>query len=158
MTIFVCLLFCFNGLQSQTTQPKLNQLKLAEDLWIGTFQRIDKDTVYVAECQQYGKVFVENLYSVIKGKKSLQIIYNHVYSSEEDKFNVFVIYTDGYYDTWIGKFTNEKKYSLDIVQNFNPEKAQGKAEAIFDQQKNMTAIFYNISGAKTGEYKWVKVK
>ena len=159
MAIILCLLSCVNGIQAQSTQPKLDQLKLAEALFIGTWQyNVNKDTVEYFEVQQHGNIFVENQYRVIKGNKTLRLLYVHGYSPEEDKFNIFVINSDGYYETWIGKFTNEKRYSIDIVQNFNPEKVQGKVEAIIDQQKNMTAIFYDINGVKTGEYKWIKIK
>jgi hypothetical protein len=58
--------------QAQSSQTKLDQFKLMQG-WIGTWQRvIGKDTVQVLEFQQYGKGFIQDLYLLINGKKSIQ--------------------------------------------------------------------------------------
>lgn len=36
-------------------------------------------------------------------------------------FKGFALYVNGKYTTWIGSWTSEKKFSIDVVQNFKPE-------------------------------------
>ena len=157
--IAVFLLIFNNGLQAQTTQTKLDQLKLFKTLYVGTWQRvISKDTVQVLEIQQFGNAFVENIFLVVNGKKTFQFGISTVYSPKEDNFKSFWFYQNGSYNTSIGSYTSENKLSFNYVENFNPEKVLRKAEKIHDTPDSYTAVFYKTDGTKGGEYKWTRVK
>jgi len=156
--IAVFLLIFFNGVQAQTPQTKLDQLKLMQD-GIGTWQHvISKDSVEISENQQFGNAFVENVFLVVNGKKSFRFGISTVFSPKEGKFKSFWFRPNGSYSTLIGLWTTEKKFSSDYVQNFNPEKVLSKVEQVFETPKNMTATFFNLDGVKRGEYKWTKIK
>jgi hypothetical protein len=153
--IVLFLLLSANGIKAQTTQPKLDQVKMFA-LMCGTWQcDINKDTSEIFDLQQYGNAFVETQYLVVKGKKALQVIYNYAFSAKENKFKGFLFYPSGSYATMIVIWTTEKKLSFDFVQDFNPEKVLGKAEAVFDTPESFTVTF---QGVKTGVFKWHKIK
>ncbi len=157
--IGVFLVFMNNGMQGQTTQTKLDQLKLAQLFFVGTWQRdIGKDTTEVAESQQYGNAFIENVYIVVNGKKSLSYAVNYGFSVKTGKFRGFNLYLSGGYETWIGQFTTENKFSADFVQNFNPEIVRRRIEMVFDTPTSMTVSAFNSEGVKVGEAKNNKVK
>ena len=156
--IAVFLLFVFDGIQGQNTQTQIDQLKLAHIFFVGTWQRdIGKDTIEVSESQQYGNAFIENVFMVINGKKSFSYADNFGLSVKTGKFRGFNLYSGGGYETWIGLFTAENKFSADFVQNFNPENVKRKVEMVFDTPKNMTVSFFNLQGVKEGEVKYFKV-
>lgn len=157
--IAVFFLIFNNGLQAQTTQPKLDQLKLAQDFLVGTWKRvINKDSVELAETQQYDKAFVGNVYLVVNGKKSLRSTMSYFFSAKEGKFKGFWLWPTGGYRTWIGSYTSENKFSSNNVQDFNPEKVLSRSELVYDTPNSYTAIFYSLDGTKRGEYKWTRVK
>jgi hypothetical protein len=156
--IEVFLLLCTNGIQAQTVTPKLDQLKLMQTL-VGNWQHvISNDSIEIVECQQYGNAFVENVYLVVNGKKSFEVIRNYGFSPKEGKFNVFQLSPSGNYSTWVASFTTEKKYYLNQVQNFDSDKVLLKGEIVFETPTNITATFFNLDGTTTGEFKWYKVK
>ena len=91
--IAVTMLFCSNGMQAQTTQKKLDQLKLMQGM-VGTSQHIiNKDSTEVADMQQFGNAFVQNIYLVVNGKKSFRFGIITVYSPKEDKFKSLLVQT-----------------------------------------------------------------
>jgi hypothetical protein len=157
--IEVLVLFCSTELQAQNAAPKLDQLKLMENLWVGKWQSIiSKDSKLATDLIQYGKVFEYNVYLIVDGKKSFSFGGSYVFSSEENKFKGFAFTPDGSYQTWIGSFISETKIGMDIVQNFNPEKVLIEEVIEWENQTNYTAMFIDLNGAKTGESKWTKVK
>jgi hypothetical protein len=157
--VFVFLQVCSPGIQAQTAESDLDQLKLNQNFSVGTWQRIvGKDTVEVVETQQYGNAFVTNVYFVINGKKSFSYASNYGFSSKEGKFNGFILLPNGIYQTWIGLYTTKKMFCADIVQNFNPEKVIRKIEIVYDTPTNMTHTRINSEGVKTREVKFSKVK
>ena len=64
----------------------------------------------------------------------------------------------GDYRTWIGLYTTEKKFSIEFVQNFNPETAYGKLELDIETTGNLIMTQFNRNGVKTLEYKLKKRK
>jgi hypothetical protein len=147
------------GLQAQTTQLKLDQMKLAQTLFTGNWQRIiNKDSVEVAEIQQYDKAFAENIYLIVNGKKTLRSTMIYGFSAKEGKFKGFWLWPSGRYSTWIGSFTAENKFSSNNVQDFNPEKVLSRSEMVYDTPNSYTAIFYKPDGTKGREYKLTRVK
>jgi hypothetical protein len=151
----VLLLIISQGMQAQNSVSSLDQLKLAQG-WVGTWQQnIGKDTVQIYETQQYRNLFIQNVSFVIKGKRSLYYTMNYGFSSKEDKFKGVVFYTSGFYQTWIAKFTSEKVFSGNFVQNFNPDAITGKFENVIETP---TMSMFNTNGVKTGEFTTLKVK
>ena len=131
--IAVFMLLFTNGLQAQTTQPKLDQLKLW-NAFIGTWQQvISKDTIQISETQKYGNAFVGNVYLVVNGKKTFQFGITTVYSPKEDNFKGFWFYPNGSYSTLIGSYTAENKVSY----NLNQDEILSKAKNIFDDLGSM---------------------
>ena len=156
--VLVFLLFCSTGIRAQTAKSNLDQFKLMQQ-GLGTWEAtVGKDTVEVRETQQYGKSFTTNVYYNIKGKKSPVYINNFCIDSKDGKFKGFTLLPEGDYRTFIGLWTTEKKFSIDVVQNFNPETVLRKIEILWESPTKMTWTNFSTDGKKTGEYKFAKVK
>lgn len=157
--IVVFLSLFTNVINAQNTTPKLDQLTLMGNLWVGNWQSIiSKDSLLITELIQYGKAFEYNVYLVVDGKKSFSFGGSYVFSLKENSFKGFAFTPNGNYQTWIGSFITETKISMDIVQNFNPEKVLIKEVVEWGNPTNYTATFFNLNGVKTGESKWAKTK
>jgi|BarGraNGADG00312_2_1021985.scaffolds.fasta_scaffold37030_1 hypothetical protein len=66
--VAIILLLCTNGIQAQTTQPKLNQMELMKQylgIWKG---ELTKDTVMILNFTSYGKAIENNYKIVTQGK------------------------------------------------------------------------------------------
>jgi hypothetical protein len=154
--IAVFLLFCTGRVQAQTTQPKLDQMELMKN-FIGAWQaNAGKDTVEVWDCQQYGKAFIINVYHLVKNQKSPVYVNNVGYDSRDDKVKGYVLWVNGAYTTWIAVFTTEKKFAVDIVDNFDPEKVWLKYEMLYISPTERIWTEYNTSGVKVSEMKFTK--
>jgi hypothetical protein len=114
--------------------------------------------LFVRQLAYNGKSFKGNVSLVIKGKKSPFYIANFCIDSKEGNIKGFNLNANGGYLTWIGVWTTEKKFSIDVVQNFKPETVSGKAELFYETSTNMTFTSFNSDGTKTGENKFNKVK
>ena len=155
--IVVFLLFCLNGVQAQTSQTTLNQVELMKQS-LGTWQReVGKDSIQIAEIQQYRNAFTEDVFLVVNGKKTMVNIWNIGYSSKDDKFKAFSLRPSGNYSTFICSFVSKNKCVGHRVQDFNPEKVLGKFELIYETPTNFMVNWFNSEGVKTGEEKWTKV-
>jgi hypothetical protein len=156
--IAVSLFLFTNAIQAQTAKSNLDPIKLQQQL-IGTWQsNTGKDTIEVWEVQKYGESFINNVSLVIKGKKSPFYIANISIDSKEGNVKGFNLNASGDYVTWIGSWFTEKKFSLNGVQNFNPQTVSGKVELLLETPTKMTFTNFNTDGKKTGEYIFNKVK
>jgi hypothetical protein len=157
--LFVFLMFLFNGIQAQTQQPKLDQLKLIQQ-FIGTWKmEINTDSVYIFEMEPLGKSIIETDYLVVNGKKEYDSKWTYGYSTETEQFKLFAVYPNGKYQTWIGSFTSEKKWVQQMVQDFNPEMVLMKAEFNFNTPDSYSAFQLKPSGEKISkEYKATRIK
>lgn len=157
--LFVFLMFIFNGIQAQTQQPKLDQLKLIQQL-IGKWKMdINNDTAFIVEMEMIGKSIIETDYVVVKGKKEYDSKWTYGYSPETDKFKFFAVYPSGKCQTWIGSFTSEKRWEQQMVEDFNPEKVLGKAELDFTTPDSYTAFQMKPDGQKISkDFKAVRIK
>jgi hypothetical protein len=156
--MFVFILTYSTGIQAQTAKSNLDPVKLQQQL-LGKWEaNVGKDTVEVWDCQQYGKSFINNVSRNINGKKSPFYIANFCIDSKEGNIKGFNLNASGEYDTWIGSWTTEKKFSVDVVQNFRPETVNFKCELLFETPTKMTFTFFNTDGIKSGENKYNKVK
>lgn len=156
--IFVFLMIVSNGIQGQTTQTQLDEVKLMQQ-FVGTWQMdISKDTVNLWEVQQYDKAFIGTGYHVINGKKSFWFVMNWSYIPKEGKFKGYNLYPGGSYQTWTASFNSEKKWSGSFLRDFNPELVVGKVESILETPTSVTNTYFNSKGEKTGEQKFHKIK
>lgn len=156
--IFVFLLFLFNGINGQTTQPKLDQLILMQQ-FIGSWQwDRTKDTVLLMVFQQHGKAFVETDYNIIKGNKTFESIWSYSFSEKDGKFKIFALYSNGNCATWIASFTAEKKWLQELVHNFDPGSVMARSEIVFDTPTSFIGTIYDGKGVKTEEGRVTKVK
>ena len=156
--MFVFLLICSTGIQAQTAKSNLDQFKLMQQ-GLGTWEaNVGKDSVQVHETQQYGKSFITTVSYNIKGKKTPLYTNNYCFDSKEGKFKGFALGADGSYGTWIGLWTTEKKFHVDVVQNFKPEIVINKIELVYETPAKMTWTDFKTDGTKTGELKYKKVK
>ena len=156
--MFVFILTYSTGIQAQTAKSNLDPSKLQQQI-IGKWEaNVGVDTVEVWDCQQYGKSYINTVSLVIKGKKSPLYIANICIDSKEGNVKGFNLNASGDYVTWIGLWTTEKKFSIDLVQNFRPETVNLKGELLFETPTKMTFTFFNTDGIKTGENKYNKVK
>lgn len=156
--MFVFLLTYSAGIHAQTTASNLDQVKLMKQI-LGTWQGdVGKDTVEVREHQQYGKSFTSNVSLVIKGTKSPFYMASYCFDSKEGNIKGFILYANGDYLTFIAKWTTEKKFHIDVVQNFKPESLVRKVDYLVESPAKITRTIYNPAGIKTGEFKFNKIK
>jgi hypothetical protein len=156
--VFVFLLIVTTGINAQTVKSKLDQVKLMPQR-VGIWETsVDKDTVLVRDHQEYGKSYTGNVYFNIKGNKTPYYMSSSTFDSKDGKFKGFTLYANGNYSTWIGSWTTEKKFSIDIVQNFKPEAVLSKVEYVYDSPTSMIETRFTAAGVKTLERKYKKVK
>jgi hypothetical protein len=158
-TVIVLLLFCiFNGIQGQSTQTPLDQLKLMQQ-YMGTWQADHgKDTVEVWDCQPYGKAYIITVSWIIKGQKTPLYINNISFAPKENKFYGFSLFPSGGKGTWTGSWVSEKKYTGEMSTNFNPEKVSSKLEMVYESPSSFTWHQFNMNGVILQELKFKKVK
>ena len=126
---------------------------------LGTWQgNIGKDTVEYREHDQYGKSFTTNVFLVVKGTKSPFYRASYTFDTKEGNFKGFILYANGDYLTFIAKWTTEKNYHIDVVQNFKPELLVRKVDYLIESPAKFTRTVVNKDGIKTGEFKFNKIK
>jgi len=148
------------GLQAQNATSKLNQIKLMESLWLGSWQSIiSKDSILVSpETIRYGNVFEYNVFLVVGGEETFSFGGSYAYSPMEDNFKGISYSPEGNYQTWIGSFITETKFSIEWIQNFDSSKIFNKEVIDWESPAKYTVTFFDLAGAKTGVSKWIKVK
>ena len=155
--IVVFLFFCSNGIKAQTTQTKLDQVELMKQ-FVGTWQMtVSEDTIQIFEVQQYEKAFISISYLLINGTKVFSSVLNLGFSSKDNRFRGFTLWSSGGYMTSISSFTSENKWVGDWVRNFNPEAVTEKFEIVFDTPSSMTISELTPGGIKTKEYRFNKI-
>jgi hypothetical protein len=90
-TISLLLLICFNGLQAQTTQTKLNQVELMKQ-FIGTWKNVEKDTTFIWECKSFGNALEFTIKDETKGKVTIGAKSVMGYDKENDRLIESVIF------------------------------------------------------------------
>ena len=67
--IAVFILICFNGIQAQTTQSKLNQVELTKQ-FLGTWERqqLSQDTIQTIEFKSFGDAIESYSRTIVKKK------------------------------------------------------------------------------------------
>jgi len=156
IALFLCI--CMIGVEAQTAQTKLDQVELIKQ-FIGTWNcDIDKDTVEAWECKPYGTIHTTAVSQMIKGKKMDSYLNCAGYDKRDGKFKGILLFPNGDYYTWIGLFTTEKKLSVDIVDNLNPEVILAKYDFEFMTPSGRIMTQYTASGVKVREYKYTKAK
>ena len=158
LTAVVFLVICINGIQAQTTKSTLNQVELMKQ-FIGTWNGvIGKDTVEVWETKPYGEALIINVSRIIKGTKSDWSMNNIGFDEREGKYKGYILSINGGYDTWIGWFTADKKFHVDLVDTFDPEKLWFTVEFEFKSPANFISTGFNTDGVKTSEFQYKRIK
>jgi hypothetical protein len=158
LTFIVSLLLCSKGIQAQDAAKDLDQLKLAQKYWVGTWQQIRNDTIFVWEMKQDGNVISETDYIVVNGVKSADSYWSYSFNPEINNFYMFAAFVNAGCMTGIGSFTAENKWRQEGFELFNRDKYLGKAEFVFDTPTSLTATAFNPDGAKLWEIKATKIK
>jgi hypothetical protein len=158
IAIAVYLLVCSNEIPGQNVPSKIDQPKLMQQ-YSGTWKAyLGKDTSEIWECRHFGEASIINVYRVIKKQKTPLYINNIAFDPIEGNFKGFVLWPNGEYSTWIGLFTSEKKFTGNLVEDFNHDKAFIKLENVFENSKEWTYTQTRKDGVKILEYKFKKVK
>jgi hypothetical protein len=158
LTTVVFLFVYSNEVQAQDTAKDLDQLKLAQKYWIGTWQLMNNETTYIWEFKQDGNVIMETDYSVVNGMKTAESYWTYSYNPESHNFYMFAANVKGGFDTLIGSFTAENKWKQEGFKIFNPDKYVGKGEFIFETPTSVTITGFNSEGTKIWEGKATKIK
>lgn len=159
-SIVVVFLLAFpNGIQGQTTQPKLDQVKLMKQI-LGTFQaNHGKDTVEIWTGKQYGpQTFVLEVSYTIKGQKVPMYINNIFYDSNDGKLKGFQLWANGEHGSWIGAYTSETKFDGVMAQDFVAQPTWGRFESIYTNLNEFDWAYYDSNGVKAINLHFVKVK
>jgi hypothetical protein len=159
MTIIVFLLLCSNGIQAQNTSNDLDQLKLAEKYFAGTWQQVtSNDTVDAWQVKRDGNVLMETDYIIVNGQKTIYSYWIYNYAPKRDNFYMFVSYVYGGCLSGIGSFIDSTKWQQEIFEMFSPDKFIRKAEFVYDTPMSLTRTVFNSDGVKMREVKYSKVK
>jgi hypothetical protein len=155
--VALLLMLCMAEAGAQNNLPDTDQPKLMQ-AWKGTWlQKWNKDTVEVWKIKQYGKSYTMDVYLEVKGKKTHIRKNNYLFSAEDGKFKGFQLYYDGHYDTWTGSFSEEKKFNLEITNNFVPGSTIYKFEMIMETPDSFTLTRYE-NGVKVKDFSFRKEK
>lgn len=147
-----------SGMQAQKAAPGMDQLQLMQQV-LGPWRLdVNTDTVELWESAAYDKAIIITVYHVIKGVKT-PLYFNTIgYDETDNKFKAFALWPDGSYLTWIGAFTAQNKLSIDMVQDFSPEKIDFKLELIFESPAKMAFVYYTKYGEKTWVSNFYKIQ
>lgn len=134
LTIIFAVFFSvwLNGLVAQTTQAKLNQVELKNQL-IGSWKtEYAKDTTGFIDFTTYGNGIDGNMRYVSKGKTVVEMRIFWGYDKNLDRFVGIQQIKDGDIYLLSGKFILKNKYVLVNFKDIsNPEKASWKIEGEF---------------------------
>jgi hypothetical protein len=152
------LLICNKDIQGQTMQPQLNQVELMKQ-FVGTWQnKVDKDTIDIWDCQQYGNAFVSTIHRLVNNKESFLLSENWVFSPMEGKFIGFTMLPSGNYMTWISSFIDENKWTGVYLLKYNTDEVIGKFELTLDNPTEIVASTFNKNGVRMRVKNWSKIK
>ena len=143
-TITVFLLFLLNGVQAQTTQTKLNQVELINQI-VGSWKyEYGKDTTGYADFTTYGTGIDATIKSVSKGKTIRERRINWAYDKTLNRF-IGLDQTKGgdvvslSAAEWISK---NKYFVVDYQDISNPEEASTKIEGTLKSHDLLEIIYY----------------
>ena len=158
-TITVFLLLCSSRTQAQSVTNDLDQLKLVDKYFVGTWQQVtSRDTVDAWEIKRNGNALTEIDYIIVNGEKTIYSYWIYHYGPKRDNFYMFVSYVYGGCLSAIGSFIDSTKWQQQFFEMFNPDKFIRKAEFVFDTPTELTITHFNSDGAKGREVKYSKVK
>jgi len=132
VSVAVFLLSLLNGVQAQTTQTKLNQVELNNQL-IGSWKFDNgKDTTGFADFTTYGTGIDANIRYVSKGKTFMEVRVIWAYDKTLDKMIGLNQIKGGDVVLLSGQFVSKNKYVLVNYKDIsNPDKASWKIEGDF---------------------------
>jgi hypothetical protein len=154
----VFLLLSSNGLQAQTTQPKLNQVELFKQL-IGTWRcEIAKDTIVITDIQPFGTGLEDSFEIVTKGKVLEKGKELYGYEKTIDKFITQQITSSGGLVVYAEWFSFEDVLTIIYYSDVsNPEKATKRWEEKFKSPDiQIQTLYVNNKPVKTDT--WTRIK
>lgn len=156
--IAALVLLSSGGIQAQTTQSGLDQVRLMKQ-FTGTWQQTGKtDTLFMFEMQQYENAFQQTNYHIVNGRKFIDVLYSYSFSPKEGKFRNVGHRPDGQYLFWFAAFTAENKLCLDQVQNFDSNKVIRKHEAKLKDADSFQKTATNAEGKIIEVTQWARAK
>lgn len=158
LIIAVSLLLNSNGIQAQTTEPKLNQVESLMQFEGQWRYELKKDSGEYWDAKLLGKALVFTVYSENKGKRNLMYQSSFGLDSKTGKIMGFVLFPNADYKTWIGLFVNKNKLVVDMVENFNPDKVSINCEFQFDSPDILTVTCFNKERVQIGFKKFNRIK
>jgi hypothetical protein len=127
-TVTIIISIIFNGLQAQTTQPKLNQVELMRQ-FLGIWKsEIGKDTIVIGENAAFGNGMVSNGWMAIKDKILDSVKQLYGYDKKTDTFIIAELTESSpVIEMCAAWFTSETSGEMVLYQDIsNPEKASLK--------------------------------
>ena len=121
----VFLLLCTNGIQAQSTQPKLNQVELMKQ-FIGTWKgEMGKDTAFIMEIKSFYNGFESYLKTETKGKIIIEEKTIMGYDKKNDRLvESGIMNGNPGILIWANWFSSANKMeAVYLEDNSNPEKA-----------------------------------
>ena len=157
--IAVFLLICFNRIQAQTTQTKLNQVELLKQL-IGNWKSdAFQDTIWTGECKSFGNGLECSTKTMVKDKVVREGKGFIGYDKKNDKLiECDIIKTTSEITLYSMWFTSPNKFNEILLEDVsNPEKAsfiekyEFKSSDLFtetDLRNNKTVGTYTMHRVK----------
>jgi hypothetical protein len=129
----IFLLICFNGLQAQTAQSKLNQVELMKQ-FIGSWEcSIGKDTTALWDFKTYGTGLECYVRYVTRGKTFREVKSLYGYDKRVDKFIAASMVKGMDLEIFAVWFLSNRNYEIIYYSDIsNPEKASVKNEGKID--------------------------
>ncbi len=145
------------AIQAQSDNLSINQIELMKSS-LGIWKTlVNNDTVEYWDQQQYGKGFIVKAYQVVQGKTIPQHINIYSFDPKIGKFKGYILWQKNGFATWIGSFSTGKKYHVDFITDYNPEKVWGSFDMIFTDSTSRNHLHF-VNNKKTKEEVFTKVK
>jgi hypothetical protein len=158
ISIAVFLIFVLNGVQAQTTQPKLDQVELMKQ-FLGSWKfDMGKDTTGLWEAKSFG-TGQECYYNIVtKGKILIEGKQLFGYDKKTDKFIAANLVKGMDIEIWVLWFTSNSKYVITSYSDIsNPDKSSFKTDGEFTSPNTYSETIYN-NGKVVMTYNYKRVK
>lgn len=151
------LLTGINGIQAQTTDSQLDQVKLMKQMH-GTWQyEFAPDSFIIWEIKPYGNGFEACYKFITEGETYREVKQLSGFDREREKFTTFTLFTSGGFVVFTGKFTSENQFYSEARDFENPEKIMSKKEYEFKNTDTFTVTrIFGGYGARPGTYTRIK--
>jgi len=148
--------FEFFMIQAQTTEKKLNQVELMKQ-FLGTWKcNPGRDSVETWIVKSFGNGFEYYATGVYKDKTYWEEKNLWGFNSKSETWMIFILYPQGNYATYYGKFISNNEIVWDGFDISNPEKIIARGGALFSSPDKFTFIWY--TDGKKSEVTYNRIK